>query len=110
MYSLPCQDWKRGRSAQQLDTPVPLPKRDRQAKRPGQNLVNLVVPQSALEWRMIAAISAVRFGFVPICTFAVVMGFQSLGWMPADPVCKLAILLQVRLLIPEPFSLPLPGV
>lgn len=89
------QDWKRGRTAEQLDMP-PKPKASRQAtKRPGQNLLSLLLPRSRLEWKIMAAISAVRFGLVPAATMLVVQLAATLGVLPPDPVCCLVLLIQV---------------
>ena len=68
----------------------------RTAKRPSQNLLHLLIPGTLLEWKMIAAVSLVRFGLVPAASMAAVELCAKCGWLPADPVCMLAVLVQVR--------------
>ena len=67
----------------------------RAAKRPSQNLLHLLIPGTLLEWKMIAAVSLVRFGLVPAASMAAVELCAKCGWLPADPVCMLALLVQV---------------
>lgn len=70
--------------------------RQKAAKPPNQNLLAMLIPHSSLEYKIIAAICAVRFAVVPLATcFAVTLGAR-LGFLPADRICVLAILIQVR--------------
>ncbi len=55
----------------------------------------MLVPGSFLEYKIIAAICAVRFALVPTATWLAVKACARLGFLPADHVCVLAILIQV---------------
>lgn len=62
------------------------------------NLLAILVPGSSLEYKMIAAISVIRFGIVPMASWMAVRICARLGLLPADHVCVLAILIQVSYL------------
>lgn len=68
--------------------PVPPPAR--------QGLLGLLLPRSAIEWKVLAAVGAVRFGLVPATSFFVVQQCVRAGLFPADPTCILSVLIQVR--------------
>lgn len=44
--------------------------------------------------QMLGAMLAVRLLFMPIATIGLVKGFTKAGWLPSDPICSLAMLLQ----------------
>lgn len=90
--------------AQPASSPPVRSTEDRKAgsrsKRPSnssdQNLLKMLVPGSLLEYKIIAAICAVRFALVPFATQWAVGLCAQWGFLPADHVCMLAILIQVE--------------
>lgn len=89
------QEWERWKTGGKLDS---APQKKRSASQPSQRpqqIMSLLLPKTLVEWKMIAAIAAVRFVIVPAATLQLVTRFVEWGFLPADPVCWLVLLLQV---------------
>lgn len=69
---------------------------DGQPGLPDQNLLQMLLPRDGTDARMFAAVATVRLLLMPALSLALVRGLAALSLLPADPVCALTLLVQVR--------------
>lgn len=62
---------------------------------PDQNLLRILLPADEIEARMFACVATVRLLLMPAISLLLVRGLGMLGLLPQDPVCTLALLVQV---------------
>jgi hypothetical protein len=58
------------------------------------SVLQQLLPQSAWEWRAMAAVAAVRFVLLPAASCWLVLGAVRIGLLPPDPACTFMLLLQ----------------
>lgn len=66
------------------------------SEQPDQNLLKMLLPRDNVDVRMFAAVAVVRLILMPAVSLALVRGLAALRLLPADPVCALTLLVQVR--------------